>query len=181
MKDTRKVVALLIIIVLVGGFILFRKTGASISVFEANQVMDDTRKQPEPTKVIKNPQEATSSTVNNTNKSNNKIMKLEIKTTQEGTGERVVKNGDQISMLYTGKFLDGTVFDSSAKHGGSPFDFIIGKGMVIKGWDQGILGMKVGEKRTLMIPFDLAYGAQGYASIPPSADLIFDIELVAFK
>ncbi len=180
MKDTRKVVALLIIIVAVGGFILFRKTGASISIFEANQAMDDT-KQPVSTKVIKNPQGTTSDTVNKAKKPNNKIMKLEVKTTQEGTGERVVKDGDQISMLYTGKFLDGTVFDSSAKHGGSPFDFIIGKGMVIKGWDQGILGMKVGEKRTLMIPFELAYGAQGYASIPPSADLIFDIELVAFK
>jgi len=159
---------------------------------QANQNATE-KKQIELDKIIGDPSGVASSTVNNTkntnantntnntNKPNNKIMKLEIKTTKEGTGERVVKNGDQISMLYTGKFIDGTIFDSSEKHGGTPFDFTIGQGMVIKGWDQGILGMKVGEKRTLMIPFELAYGAQGYASIPPSADLIFDIELVSFK
>ncbi len=190
MKDTRKVLALLIIIVAVGGFILFRNTGASLTGLKASQLADEAKKA-ELDKIIGNSTVVANNAVNNTNnannktnnanKPNNKIMKLEVKTTQEGTGERVVKNGDQISMLYTGKFLDGTVFDSTEKHGGKPFDFTIGQGMVIKGWDQGILGMKVGEKRTLMIPFDLAYGAQGYASIPPSADLIFDIELVAFK
>ncbi len=119
---------------------------------------------------------------NANNNSNNKIMKLEIKTTQAGTGDRVVKNGDKISVLYTGKFLDGTVFDASSLHGGKPFDFVVGQGNVIKGWDQGLLGAKVGEKRTLSIPSDLGYGAQGAgSSIPPNTDLIFDVELVSFK
>jgi len=113
---------------------------------------------------------------------NNKPMELEVKTTQPGTGDRVVKNGDTISVLYTGKLTDGTIFDASAKHGNTPFDFTIGAGMVIKGWDQGLLGAKVGEKRTLTIPGDLAYGPQGIPGvIPPNAALIFDVELMVIK
>ncbi len=119
---------------------------------------------------------------NSSNNSNNKNMQLEIKTTQEGTGDRVVKAGDKISVLYTGKLEDGSVFDASSLHGGTPFDFTVGQGMVIKGWDQGLLGAKVGEKRTLTIPGDLGYGAQGYPpKIPANATLIFDVELVSFK
>ena len=113
---------------------------------------------------------------------NNKSMELEIKTTQVGTGDRMVKNGDTISVLYTGKLTDGTVFDASAKHGNVPFDFTVGAGMVIKGWDQGFLGAKIGEKRTLTIPGDLAYGPSGIPGvIPPNATLVFDVELLAIK
>ncbi len=119
-------------------------------------------------------------------KNNNKVikeknMKLKIKTTQEGHGDKIVKNGDTISVHYTGKLMDGTKFDSSVDRG-TPFEFTIGKGMVIKGWEEGLLGMKVGEKRTLTIPSEMGYGSQGVPGvIPPNATLVFDVELMAIK
>ncbi len=119
------------------------------------------------------------SITNNTN--DKKTMGLEIKTTQEGTGERVVKSGDTIAVHYTGKLTDGTKFDSSVDRG-TPFEFQIGQGMVIQGWEQGFLGAKVGEKRTLTIPAELGYGSRGAgAVIPPNATLIFDVELISIK
>lgn len=105
---------------------------------------------------------------------------MTIETTQQGTGEAIT-NGKAASMLYTGKLQDGTIFDSTAKRNNDPFTFTLGVGQVIKGWDEGVLGMKVGEKRTLTIPYELAYGEAGYGPIPPKATLIFDIELVSFK
>lgn len=106
---------------------------------------------------------------------------LKIKTTQEGTGDQVVKSGDTITVHYTGRLMDGTKFDSSVDRG-TPFTFTIGAGQVIKGWDEGLLGMKVGEKRTLTIPADKGYGATGAGGvIPPNATLIFDTELISIK
>jgi rhodanese-related sulfurtransferase len=102
---------------------------------------------------------------------------LKIEITQEGSGA-VAENGMSVSVHYTGKLTDGTKFDSSLDRG-TPFSFTLGQGRVIKGWDQGVLGMKVGEKRTLIIPSELGYGSTGAgASIPPNATLIFDIELL---
>ncbi len=110
-----------------------------------------------------------------------KPMGLEIKTTKEGAGDRVVKNGDTITVNYTGKLENGTKFDSSYDRN-QPFTFQIGQGQVIQGWEQGLLGMKVGEKRTLTIPADLGYGANGIPGvIPPNATLIFDTELVSIQ
>lgn len=110
-----------------------------------------------------------------------KPMQLEIKTTQEGTGDRVIKSGDTITVHYTGKLTDGTKFDSSVDRG-QPFTFQIGQGMVIAGWEQGFIGAKVGEKRTLTIPSDLGYGSRGAgAAIPPNATLIFDVEVISIK
>lgn len=112
---------------------------------------------------------------------NNKPMELEIKTTQSGSGEQKTKNGDMIAVHYTGKLANGTKFDSSVDRG-TPFEFKIGQGMVIAGWDKGLLDMKVGEKRTLTIPAEMGYGTQGAAGvIPPNATLIFDVELIAIK
>ena len=92
------------------------------------------------------------------------------------------KDGDTVSVLYTGKLANGTEFDSSAKHGGDPIEFVLGKGMVIKGWDEGVAGMQVGEKRTLVIPPAIAYGEKGAGGvIPPNATLTFDIELVGIR
>jgi len=88
--------------------------------------------------------------------------------------------GAKVTVHYTGKFKDGKVFDSSYDRG-KPIAFIAGKGQVIKGWDEALLAMKKGEKRILLIPYRLAYGANGYRAIPPKADLIFDVELIDFK
>ena len=102
---------------------------------------------------------------------------LQIETTTEGTGVAAIV-GDTVLVHYTGKLDDGTVFDSSVENGRSPIEFTLGQNKVIKGWEQGIVGMKVGEKRHLVIPPALAYGAAGLGSVPPNATLNFDVELV---
>lgn len=103
--------------------------------------------------------------------------KLQIKDTTVGKGE-AAKVGDYITVDYTGKLTSGKVFDSSKKPGREPFKLILGAGQVIKGWDQGIVGMKVGGKRTLTIPASLGYGAAGAPpDIPGGATLVFDVEL----
>jgi FKBP-type peptidyl-prolyl cis-trans isomerase len=90
------------------------------------------------------------------------------------------KAGDNVSVRYTGTFTDGKKFDSTADHGNTPFKLKIGAGMVIKGWDQGLVGMKVGEKRKLVLPPSLAYGPMGKPPvIPPNSTLVFEIELVS--
>ena len=94
-----------------------------------------------------------------------------------GTGAEA-KTGDRVKVHYTGTLTNGTKFDSS-KDRNEPFPFTIGAGEVIKGWDQGVPGMKVGGKRKLTIPSDLAYGDMGQPpTIPPKATLIFEIELL---
>lgn len=113
------------------------------------------------------------------------ITKLEIKVIKEGVGDLTTKNGNILSMNYTGRLLSGKVFDSnidSAFGHQEPFVFQIGAGQVIRGWDEGLLGMKKGEKRMLTIPSDMAYGSRGAgSSIPPNAALIFEVELLDFK
>jgi len=102
---------------------------------------------------------------------------LEISTIQEGTG-RPAESGDTVSVHYTGTLLDGTKFDSSLDRG-EPFSFVLGTGWVIAGWEQGVLGMRVGEKRELVLSPELAYGDRGSGEIiPPNATLIFEIELL---
>ncbi|OGY91170.1 MAG: peptidylprolyl isomerase [Candidatus Komeilibacteria bacterium RIFCSPLOWO2_01_FULL_53_11] len=91
----------------------------------------------------------------------------------------MAENGDTVTVHYTGRLTNGTVFDSSLERG-TPFTFTLGADQVIKGWDQGILGMEVGEKKTLTVPPELGYGASGYPPvIPPNATLIFDVELIS--
>ena len=97
----------------------------------------------------------------------------------EKKNDIIAQTGMQVAVHYQGRLEDGTVFDDSHKRG-EPISFTLGKGQVIKGWDQGIAGMSVGEKRTLTIPPELGYGEQGAGDvIPPNATLIFDVELVS--
>jgi len=122
-----------------------------------------------------------------------------IEKTNDGTGQEVVtptglkyvdhvigtgatpKKGERVSVHYTGRLMDGKKFDSSVDRG-QPFQFRIGVGQVIRGWDEGIATMKVGGKRTLTIPPDLGYGATGFpGAIPPNATLVFDVELLGVQ
>lgn len=91
------------------------------------------------------------------------------------------KEGSIITVKYTGKLDDGTVFDSTDKQGGTPATFTLSKGSLIDGWVKGIPGMKVGGKRKLVIPPELGYGPKANGSIPANATLTFDIELVDVK
>jgi peptidylprolyl isomerase/FKBP-type peptidyl-prolyl cis-trans isomerase FkpA len=109
------------------------------------------------------------------------ITELKIEDIEVGTGAEV-KSGDTVVMHYTGTFADdGEKFDSSVDRG-IPFETVIGVGHVIKGWDEGVPGMKVGGKRKLYIPYTLGYGEHGAGEvIPPGADLIFEVELLDIK
>lgn len=106
--------------------------------------------------------------------------KLIIEDLVVGTGTEV-KSGDGVSMHYLGTLEDGKKFDSSYDRG-QPFETEIGVGQVIKGWDEGVPGMKIGGKRKLTIPYDMAYGERGIPGvIPPKATLIFEVELIDIK
>lgn len=103
--------------------------------------------------------------------------KLVVTDIKKGEGEAVAF-GDQVTVDYTGTLTDGKEFDSSKKPGRTPFSFVIGLGSVIKGWDQGVMGMRVGGVRKLKIPSDLAYGDAGAPpTIPAKSTLLFTIEL----
>ncbi|MFQ5570658.1 MAG: FKBP-type peptidyl-prolyl cis-trans isomerase [Rhodothermales bacterium] len=96
-----------------------------------------------------------------------------------GTGP-IAEPGDNLLVHYNGWLTDGTLFDSSRLNG-QPFGFIIGAGQVIPGWDEGLLNMRVGGERQLVIPPHLAYGIRGRGSIPPNATLIFEVELLGIQ
>ena len=107
-------------------------------------------------------------------------MSLKIEKLTPGTGP-AAKMGDTVTVHYTGWLTNGTKFDSSVDRK-EPFAFPLGAGKVIKGWDEGVAGMKVGGKRTLVIPPQMGYGARGAGGvIPPNATLLFDVELIEVK
>ncbi|TAK57595.1 FKBP-type peptidyl-prolyl cis-trans isomerase [Patescibacteria group bacterium] len=122
--------------------------------------------------------------VQNTNTQTTKPMSKEIVTKEGlkytdvtiGTGA-VATAGKDVTVHYTGTLVNGTKFDSSVDRG-EPFTFLLGSGQVIKGWDLGVVGMKVGGKRKLVIPATLAYGPNDYGPIPGNSTLLFDVELL---
>ncbi len=102
---------------------------------------------------------------------------LYIQDLTEGEGPAAAP-GDRVSVRYTGWLPDGRKFDSTGE-GGAPFSFLLGRGQVIQGWDEGVAGMKPGGARLLVIPPSLGYGAQGMGTIPPNSTLVFRVEAVA--
>lgn len=132
-------------------------------------------------------QEVQSQTTNNMNQSTSQAQtplpasdQLLMTTVKEGTGPEA-KEGDTVSVHYTGYLTDGTKFDSSVNRG-TPFEFTLGEGRVIKGWELGVKGMKKGEVRKLIIPPQYAYGEAGFPGvIPGNATLAFEVELIEIK
>lgn len=126
-------------------------------------------------------------TIDKTSTKENKMIEFVKNDTQEGNG-REAEKGLTITVHYTGWLYDenendnkGKKFDSS-KDRNEPFSFVLGVGQVIKGWDEGFTGMKIGGTRTIIIPSDMGYGSRGAGNvIPPNADLIFDIELLGIQ
>ena len=108
-----------------------------------------------------------------------KLKNMVIEDIKVGTGAEV-KSNDTVSVHYVGTLQDGTEFDNSKKRG-QPFDFTVGGGQVIKGWDEGLIGMKVGGQRILVIPPEMAYGEKGIGPIPGGATLVFSIELLDIR
>ncbi|MEI6480085.1 MAG: FKBP-type peptidyl-prolyl cis-trans isomerase [bacterium] len=111
--------------------------------------------------------------------SNNQSSQLLVEDITVGTGTEAVA-GKHVTVNYKGTLIDGTVFDSSYERG-TPFDFDLGAGQVIAGWDQGLVGMKVGGKRKLVIPATLAYGDRAIGPIPANSTLVFEVELLGVK
>ncbi len=153
---------------------------------QPGDIMNDLLTSPSPTVNLNQQSQqgsTTTSTTIDTNQTDLPVQTLEgglkIQDITIGEGEEV-KSGDTISIHYKGTLENGTKFDSSYDRG-EPFETQIGVGRVIKGWDLGVIGMKVGGKRKMIIPPSLGYGSQSVGEIPANSTLIFDVELVSIK
>jgi FKBP-type peptidyl-prolyl cis-trans isomerase len=156
-KTTLIIIALVVVIAAVIGLLLFKQPSQS----DLNQNLNTNK-------------------MTNTNQEE-PLTDVKIEILTAGNGEMTVKAGDSITVNYTGWLTNGTKFDSSLDRN-QPFTFTIGAGQVIQGWDKGLLGMKVGEKRRITIPSEMGYGPTGAGGvIPPNAILIFEVELLGIK
>ena len=124
----------------------------------------------------RNPGTANIQNTNQNSMNSFQIQGMQVEILAQGQGE-AAKDGDNVTVNYVGIFENGEKFDSSYDRNG-PFSFPLGQSRVIKGWDLGVVGMKVGEKRKLTVPPELAYGSTGFLSIPPNATLTFEVELL---
>ncbi len=161
-KDIILYVVLIVIVILVGYYLFSSPSYSSINANQANS-----------RSAVNQSNNSVSTSSNNTNTSG----QLQITDEVIGTGA-VAQKGDLVTVNYIGTFLDGKKFDSSYdRH--QPFQFTLGAGDVIQGWDEGVIGMRVGGKRKLVIPPSLAYGSAGAGGvIPPNATLVFEIDLL---
>jgi FKBP-type peptidyl-prolyl cis-trans isomerase len=128
---------------------------------------------------VNNQNEALRTAITKAAGSNGALEKLVVHDVKFGIGEEVV-SGDVVTVHYVGTLQNGFEFDNSRKRG-SPFTFTVGAGDVIAGWEEGVLGMRVGGARILVIPPALGYGASGFGPIPPNSPLVFSIELIEIK
>ncbi|MCL6096115.1 MAG: FKBP-type peptidyl-prolyl cis-trans isomerase [Patescibacteria group bacterium] len=166
--------------VLILGGLFIQQQGSQKNPLENSQTTNSTTPTPTQTPVLlptQSPQPA-----QNSSQSGNIIIMpdgLKIQDISLGTG-REAKSGDTVAVNYLGTLENGTKFDSSYDRN-QPFITQIGVGQIIKGWDEGIPGMRVGGKRKLIIPPELGYGAQAAGSIPPNSTLVFEVELVSIK
>lgn len=170
--NTKNILALTLVVILfgAGAFIFYKKIdGMDVSRNDSLSPSGSVMPSPTPTPAPK---------TNNIIQMDNGLTIEDLKV---GTG-REAKAGDTITVNYVGALENGTVFDASSKHGG-PVTFQIGVGQLIKGWDIGIPGMKVGGKRKLVVPPSLGYGSQniGNGLIPPNSTLVFEVELLAVQ
>ena len=177
--NTREIVVLsiILIIVLLAIYLVFIKPDTITTSNNTNNTIENILPTTDNYSAENNQKESVA--VNNLAQINN-VMELQMETLKTGTGEKIIA-GQTAVVHYTGWLTDGTKFDSSVDRG-EPFEFQLGAGMVIAGWDQGVLGMQVGEKRKLTIPYNLAYGEAGIpGTIPAKATLIFEVELLGIK
>lgn len=165
--DRNKIIALAVAVVLITvGFLIF---------YNKNKTDKGAVKQDETINL-----KLTNQKMNGNDKLTTSKQGVEIEILKEGAGA-VAKKGDTVSVHYVGTLENGTKFDSSVDRGTS-FEFSLGAGQVIPGWDIGVEGMKIGEARKLTIPSELAYGSRGAGNaIPPNATLIFEVELLKIK
>lgn len=181
--ETKEWIAISLAILVVGYFFFFsgKKEESNVDLTSIEDVVESKDEVPkESTQEI----EIKKETIKKVNTQIN-MNELQIETTKEGTGTGIT-TGQTAEVNYTGMLLDGTVFDSSIPRG-QTFEFRLGEGRVIAGWEEGVKGMKVGEKRKLTIPGSMAYGSNGIPNgqggflIPPNATLVFEVELVSIK
>lgn len=129
---------------------------------------------------LKDTGEAVSDLNDNTSNMENSTNPVVIEILKEGLGDSAVL-GNTVTVSYVGTLLDKTEFDKSANHGDGKFSFVLGSGQVIRGWDEGIVGMKVGEKRRLTIAPEYGYGSRAIGNIPANSTLVFEVELFEIK